>query len=129
MQSSQGGKLQNSSHADGKEGEQGDPAKIAEEFAKTLPAANLIAEEQQKDENANKETNIVVGIDGKEERDGIQEELLVPQQPNGSQSNQGQQGKGIQPHYIPLITQCPGTQSIEAAKEGNGQIVHIKHGP
>ena len=46
--------------------------------------------------------------------------LTIPQQLHSTQSHQGQQGKGIQPHDIPLKTQCPGTKAIEAAEKSNG---------
>ena len=38
----------------------------------------------------------------------------------------GQQGKGVQPHHIPLIPQRPGAQGIKAAEESNGEVLPVK---
>ena len=83
---------------------------------------NLIAEKQQQHKNAGKETDIIVGQDGKAEGHGIQTHFPFLQQCQGTEGNQGQQGEGIQPHDIPLITQRPGAQGVKAAEHGNRQI-------
>ena len=127
LQRRKGRQLQNRRHANGKDREKGDPHKIRKELSPAVPAANFIHEEQQEHKNTGKQADIVIGKHREEQRNGVQYKFLLLQQPDGAQRHQRQQGKCIQPHDIPLKSQRPGTEAIEAAKDGNGKIIFSKN--
>jgi hypothetical protein len=54
------GQLQNSSHANGKDGKTSDAKQIAEKAFEALPAAKLIDKEKNQDENASKKADIII---------------------------------------------------------------------
>ena len=127
LQRRQGRQLQDGRHADGDGGEQGDPAKVPKELFPAAPAADLIDEKQQKYKDAGKQSDIVIGINGLEQGQGIQQEFLIPQKANHSQHHQRQKGEGIQPHNVPLKAQSPGAQAIKGTEHGNGQVIPAKY--
>ena len=114
---------QNGSHSQRQQGKQGDSPKIRKQLLPPAPAADLIHEKQQENENAGKEPDIIIGIDGQEQRDRIEEKLFLLQQAHRPQRHQRQQGEGIQPHHIPLIPQRPRAQPVKTAEHRNGRIV------
>ena len=123
LQGRQGWKLQNGSHANGQQGENRNAHQIQ---PRPLPAgepADLVAEEDQSHKNADKKAYIIVGVDREEQRYGIQEEPLFPQQGDFSQNHQGQQSKGIQPHDVPLETHGPGAQGVKGAEGHQRKIL------
>ena len=127
LQRPESGQFQNGGHSDGQNREEGNPNQVSKEFFPAAPPANLIHKEQQKNKNAGKQTNIIIGKNREEQRKGVQDKFLIPQQLHSAQSHQGQQRKGIQPHDIPLKAKRPGTQAIKATEHRNGQIVFPKN--
>ena len=123
LQRRQGRKGQHGSHADGNGGKHRHEAQVRKEPAKPLGAADLIAEKHQRHKNTGEQANIVVGENGQEQRQGIQNEFPFPQKGNFPQNHQRQQGKGVQPHNIPLVAQGPGAQGVKASEESNGKII------
>ena len=107
---------QKGAHAQGQNGEQGNPQQVAKEPLPPPGAADFIAEEAEEHKDAYEKSDIVIGNHGQGQCQGIQGKFPLPQQPHHSQHYQGQQGKGIQPHHIPLVAQRPGAQGIEAAE-------------
>ena len=76
MECRKSGQFQNGGHTDGKNREEGDSTKIPAEFGKAFPAADLITEEQQENENTSEKSNIIVGKNGKKQGKGIKNKLL-----------------------------------------------------
>ena len=122
----QGRKLQDRRHADGNGREQGNSPQVQEELFPAAKAAEFITEEQQEYKNTGKKPDIVVGKNGLEQRQGVEQEFSVPQKRHGAQGHQREQCEGIQPHDVPLKAQGPGAQAVEPAEDGNGQIVLSK---
>ena len=77
LQCGQRRQLQKCSHADGEDGKQADPQEIQNELFEGLPAANLVADKQQQNENAGKEANIIVGCHRQEQTDRIKNKFLL----------------------------------------------------
>ena len=127
LQGSQGGQFQNGGHADGQQREDRDPAQVQEKALNTFRPADLIADKQQQNKNTGEEAHIVIGEDGQEQCQRVQQKFFIPQQSNGSQGHQGQQRKGIQPHQIPLEAQRPGAQAVKSTEQGDGQVVLMEH--
>ena len=48
-----------------------------------------------------KDNEFLVAENAEEQSHGVENEFPVPQQGNGAQHHQGQQGEGVQPHHIP----------------------------
>ena len=121
-----GGKLQKGGHTDGQQREAGDPKQVFKKSPGAGPAADFIADKQQQYENTGEKTNIVIGKDREKQAYGVQNKSLIPQQINRSQRHQGQQRKGIQPHNVPLIAQCPGAKAVKRAEDADGNILFSK---
>ena len=71
--------------------------------------------------------DVVVGENGEEEGGCVEYKLFVLQQGDGAQGYERKQGKGIQPHDIPLVSKRPGAVGIECTEKGYGKIVFVKH--
>ena len=123
LQRPQGRQFQNRRHADGKSRKHSNSHQIQEKRFPAAPTADLIHKEQQKNKDAGKQTNIIVGKDGEKQGNRIQDKLLFLQQLYRSQSHQRQQGKGIQPHHIPLESQCPGAQAVKPTEHRDGKVI------
>ena len=115
--------LQNGGHADGKQGKRRHTHQIQPRPPPAGEPADLVAEEDQSHKNADKKAYIIVGVDREEQRYGIQEEPLFPQQRDFSQNHQGQQSEGIQPHDVPLETHGPGAQGVKGAEGHQRKIL------
>ena len=90
LKCSQSGQFQKCGHANSQHREKRNGAKVGEETANALAAANLIAEEKQKYKNAGKEADIVVGSHRKEQGGGVENEFTIPQQAQRTQHHQRQ---------------------------------------
>ena len=123
LQRRQGRQLQNGRHADGQQGEEGDPQQVLACPLQPREPADLIAEKDQGHKDAHKKAHIIVGIHPKEQGDGVQEEPLLLEQPDLPQDHQGQQGKGIQPHDVPLEAQGPGAQGVKGPEYHGGEVL------
>ena len=84
---------------------------------------SILTEEKQEKKDTGKKTDIIVCGDGEKQRDGIKEELAIPQQRDRTERDQRKQRKGVEPHNVPLVSQCPGAQSVETAKKRDRQII------
>ena len=126
LQCRQGRQLQNGGHGNGNDGKQGHPHQICKEPLEALPAADFIAYIGQKHKNAGEKAHVVVGEHRQKQCQGVKEELPVPKEADLSQNHQRQQGKGVQPHEVPLIPQSPGTQGIEGTKDADGKIILVE---
>ena len=67
LQCRQSRQLQNGRHTNGQNRKERDPAQIQEKPLKALPPADLIHKKEQKNKNTDKESDIVVGINGQEQ--------------------------------------------------------------
>lgn len=115
-------------HADGQSGEQGHPQQVRKEPACLLAAENFVDEEAQQHENAGEKADVIVGENGEEQGQGVQGEAVLLQQLHHAQHHQRQQGKGVQPHDVPLIPQRPGAKAVEAAEKNERSVIFPKNG-
>ena len=126
LQRRQGGQFQNGTHAHRQDGEHQHHKDIADELLKAPPAADFPADAHQQDENADEKADVIIGIDGQEQGQGVEDELPLFQHPDRTQHHQGRQGEGIQPHDVPLIAQRPGAEGIEGREQGHGNVFLFK---
>ena len=123
LQGRQGGHFQNGRHADGEKGKEGDAHQVQ---PRPLPAgepADLVAHKYQRHKDADKKAHIVIGKHREKQGHRIEEKPFFPQKGNFSQHHQRKQGEAVQPHHIPLVSQRPGAQGIQAAENRNGKVV------
>ena len=75
------------------------------ELLPASPAAELVHKEQQEHKNTGKETHVIIGEDGEEQRNRIKDKFLFLQQPHRAQRHQRQQGRKRGNHDIQNLTQ------------------------
>ena len=125
LQGGHSGQLQECGHTDGQGGEQRHQQKIDKEFLKSLPATDLIAEEAQQHKNAGEQANVIIGQDRQKQAEGVQQEFALGQKAHHTQHDERQQGKGIQPHDVPQVSQRPGAQAVKTAEQAQPQILFV----
>ena len=126
-QGGQGGQGQKCGQTDGQNGEETNAGQIFQETQNAFAPAQFVGKEQEEGKDTYKQADIVVGCNGKEEGNGVKDELAVLDQRYRAQCHQGQQSERIQPHDIPVVAQRPGTQTVEGTEHHDRRIVFLEN--
>ena len=118
-----GGDQEHRSNPHANYGADADAQEPAQEILPALPAGYTEYDKAQQDKDAAEIGNVIIAPQGQGQGADVEAEFPLPQEADRPGHQQRQQGKGIQPHTVPVVAAHPGAEGVHQRKKRQRNVV------